>query len=110
MSHQKSPLQRVRDEHGSKDELVDKILDVLEVPEDEDPLDFEERISTLKNKKLLRLWNSYQLVQDRFGSRQGLIDKIETARFPGGHSDYAETISEYSLPRLLGLAREHDVL
>jgi hypothetical protein len=110
MNQPKSPLQRVRDEHGSKEELADKVLDVLEVPEDEDPLDFEERISTLKNKKLLRLWESHQTVQDRFGSKQGLIDKIETAEFPGGHADYADKLSGYSLPRLLGLARKHDLL
>ena len=105
-----SPLQRVREEHGSKDELVDKILEVLEVPEGEDPLDFEERLSTTSNKKLLRIWDYHELVQDQFGSRQGLIDKITTARFPGGNSDFAEKLSDYTLPRLVGLARDHDVL
>lgn len=107
---QQSPLQRVRDEHGSKDELVDKILEVLEVPEDEDPLDFEERLETASNKKLLRIWDYHQLVEDQFGSRQGLIDKIETARFPGGNPDYADKISDYKLTRLVGLARDHGVL
>lgn len=105
-----SPLQRVRDEHNSKEELVDKLLDVLEVPEDEDPLDFEERLATTKNKKLLRLWDYSQLVEDRFGSRQGLIDQVTTAQFPGGNADYAATLEDLSLPRLVGLAREHGVL
>ena len=105
-----SPLQRVREEHGSKEELVDKILEAIEIPEDEDPLDFEERLATVSNKKLLRLWESHQTVEDKFGTKQGLVDKITTARFPGGNPDYADEISTYTLPRLLGLAREHDVL
>ncbi len=105
-----SPLQRVRAEHGSKQELVDKVLEVYDPDEDEDPLDFEERIETASNKKLLRLWESHQTVQEQFGSRQGLVDKITTAKFPGGNPDYADEISEYTLPRLLGLARKHDLL
>lgn len=105
-----SPLQRVRQEHGSKDELVDKILDAIEVPADEDPLDFEERLSTTSNTKLLRLWESYQTVQDQFGSKQGLIDKVTTARFPGGNEDYADKLETYTLPRLLGLARDQGLL
>ncbi|MFB6352269.1 MAG: hypothetical protein ABEN55_19755 [Bradymonadaceae bacterium] len=105
-----SPLQRVRDEHGSKDELVDKILEVLDVPQDEDPLDFEERLATTSNKKLLRIWDYHQLVQEKFGSRQGIVDKITTAKFPGGNPDYADEIADYTLPRLVGLARDHDVL
>lgn len=105
-----SPLQRVRAEHGSKEELVEKVLDVYEPDEDEDPLDFEERIETLSNKKLLRLWDAHQTVQEEFGSKEGLVDKITTAKFPGGNADYADKISGYTLPRLLGLARDHDVL
>ena len=106
-----SPLQRVRDEHGSKEELVEKLVeDVPEPPEDEDPLDFEERISGTSNKKLLRLWDSYQVIQDEFGSKQALIDKLVTDRFPGGNSDYADTLAGFGLPRLLGLARDKDLL
>lgn len=105
-----SPLQRVRAEHGSKEELVEKVLDVYEPDEDEDPLDFEERIETASNKKLLRLWDAHQTVQEEFGSKEGLIDQITTAKFPGGNADYADEISGYTLPSLLGLARDHDVL
>lgn len=106
----KSPLQRVRDEHDSKEDLVEKILEAYEAPEEEDPLDFEERISTASNRKLLRLWDYHQLVEEQFGSKQGLIDKITTAKYPGGNSGYTDKLSDYSLPRLVGLARDHEVL
>jgi len=107
---QKSPLERVRDEHGSKEELVETVLDIIEIPEDEDPLDVEERISTASNKKLLRIYDCHELVQEQFGSRQGLIDKITTAKFPGGNPDYTRKLEEFHLPRLVGLARDHDLL
>ncbi|MFB6262097.1 MAG: hypothetical protein ABEL76_00540 [Bradymonadaceae bacterium] len=106
----RSPLERVRDEHGSKEELIDKVLDELEVPEDEDPLDFEERIEKVSNEKLLRIWDNLQLVEENFGSKQGLVDKIVTAKFPGGNPDYADKISGYTINHLVGLARDHDVL
>lgn len=105
-----SPLERVRDEHGSKEELVEKVLDIIDVPEDEDPLDVEERISTASNQKLLRLWDYHELIEDQFGSKQGLIDKITTAKFPGGNPDFAEKLEDYTLPRLVGLARDHELL
>jgi len=105
-----SPLERVRDEHGSKEELVEKVLDIIDVPKDEDPLDVEERIATTSNKKLLRLWDDHQLIEDQFGSKQGLIDKITTAKFPGGNPDYAEKLENYTIPRLVGLARDHNLL
>jgi len=106
-----SPLQQVREDHGSKEELVDKLLDeVLEPPEDEAPLDFEERIASASNKKLLRLWDAHQTVLDEFGSKQALVDKLVTSQFPGGNADYADKLSGMTLPRLLGLARDNDLI
>lgn len=105
----KSPLQRVREEHGSKDELATKVLDILEVPEDEDPADFEHRIRTLSNRKLLRLWQAHQTLDEKYGSKEDLVEKVTRARFPGGNEDYARKISGFTVPKLLDLARRHKV-
>ncbi|MFW5966247.1 MAG: hypothetical protein ACOCV2_01960 [Persicimonas sp.] len=105
----KSPLQRVRDEHGSKEELADKVLDILEEPEDEDPADFEHRVHSMANRKLLRLWDAHQRVQDEHGSKEELVERITLARFPGGNDDYEAKISGFTLPKLLDLARRFDV-
>ena len=104
-----SPLQRVRQEHGSKEELADKVLEILETPEDVDPLDHEHNIRTLSNRKLLRLWEAHQRVQDNYDSKDDLVEKITTARFPGGNDDYQAKISGFTLPKLLDLARRFDV-
>ena len=71
-----SPLQRVRSEHGSKAKLAEKVLAVLDVPADEDKEDFEARIKTLSNAKLLRLHDAHKRLADDFGSRDELIEKI----------------------------------
>jgi hypothetical protein len=104
-----SPLQRVREEHGSKAELADKVLGILDTPEDEDPADFEHRIRTLSKRKLLRLWEAEQTVQDKYGSKDELAERITKARFPGGNDDYQRKISGFTLPKLLDLARRFSV-
>ncbi|QDG51959.1 hypothetical protein FIV42_14790 [Persicimonas caeni] len=106
----KSPLQRVREEHGSKEELAEKVLGLLEKPEDEwEAEDFDHRIRTLSNRKLLRLWESHQKVQEQYGSKSDLVEKIVKARFPGGNDDYETKISGFTLPKLLDLARRFKV-
>jgi hypothetical protein len=105
----KSPLQRVRDEHGSKKELAAKVIDLLDQPEDEDAADFEHRIHTMSNRKLLRLWDAFQTLDSRYGSRDAVVESIVKARFPGGNDDYAAKIGTYSVPKLLDLARQHGV-
>lgn len=104
-----SPLQRVRDEHGSKEKLAEKVLGILDCPEDEEKDLFEHRVSTMSNRKLLRLWDANQALTSKHGSRDALVDKIVKARFPGGNDDFMNKISGYSVPRLLDLGRQHKV-
>lgn len=107
----KSPLQIVRDEHGSKAELAKKVLAVLDRPEDEDEArNFEHRVSTMSNTKLLRLWHAHQLLDDKFGSKDSLVESIVAARFPGGNEDYSVKISGFTIPKLLDLAMQHKLL
>lgn len=107
----KSPLQIVKDEHGSKEELAKKVLALLDKPEDdEEAQGLEHRVQTMSNRKLLRLWNSYQLLEAKFGSRQELVDAIVKARFPGGNEDYARKLSSFTVPKLLDVARQHKLV
>jgi hypothetical protein len=107
----RTPLQIVREDHGSKAELAKKVLGLLERPEDgEEAADFERNIQTMSNRKLLRLWNAHQLLSDKFGSRSDLVKSIVAARFPNGNADYESKISTFTVPRLLDLARQHKLL
>jgi hypothetical protein len=105
----KSPLQQVREAHGSKADLAAKVLKFLDRPEDEDGDTFEARVNSMSNRKLLRLWQANETLTGTHGSRESLVDKITVAQFPGGNAPYADKIGGYSTPRLLDLARQHKV-
>lgn len=107
----RSPLQIVQEDHGSKPELAKKVFKGLDQPEDEDEAhDLEFRIQKMSNRKLLRLWNAQQVLEEKFGSKQELIDAIESAEFPGGNDDYVEKLQGYNLPKLLDVARQNNLL
>jgi len=105
----KSPLQQVRDEYGSKAELAKKVLGFLEAPEGEDAEDFQHRVETMSNAKLLRLQRSYDRIQSDYGSKAALAEKITKARFAGGNADYQAKISGFTMPKLLDLAKRFKV-
>ena len=102
----KTPLQLVKDEFGSKEALANKLLSVLDRPADEDQDEFERRIRTASNKKLLRLWKAEAAVKDQFGSKDKLIEAIVKAKFNGANSDYAARIAKYTKTRLLDMHRQ----
>ena len=102
-----SPLEIVQNEHGSKAELAKKVFERLDHPEDEDErYELEYRIGTMSNRKLLRLWNAHELMEDKFGAKSELVDAIVDEKFPGGNDEYSDKISTFTVPRLLDLARQ----
>ncbi len=100
-----SPLQRVRAEHGTKAALVDKVVALLSPDEGEEREDFENRIKTLSNDKLLRLYSANQRLEKEYGSREALVDAVVKARFPNGNAQYKAKVEGYRTTRLLDLAR-----
>ncbi len=106
-----SPLELVQEEHGSKAQLAKKVFEVLEHPDDEDEAQaLEYRVQTMSNRKLLRLWNAHQVLSDKFGSRDELVDAILSARFPGGNEDYEAKIKGFTVPKLLDVARQANLV
>jgi hypothetical protein len=104
-----SPLQRVREEHGSKAELAGKVIGILDKPEGEPEEEFDHRVHTMSNAKLLRLWNAHQRVENEYGGKASLVEKIVAARFPGGNDDYEAKLMSFTLPKLLDQARQNGV-
>lgn len=103
----KTPLQQVKEEHGTKVALAEKLLGLLDKPEDESDADFAMRIRTASNKQLLRLWEAEQRVKSEFGSKSALIDAIVKGRFHGNdHAEYRAKISRFTTTRLLDLHRD----
>ena len=109
MSNTQSPLQQVREQHGSKAELAAKVLKFIERSDDEDADLFEARINAMSNRKLLRLFNANETLSSKYGSRDSLIEKVTIKQFPGGNAPYATKLATFSTPKLLDLARQHGV-
>ncbi len=101
----KSPLAQVKEEFGSKQELVSRLKPLLERNEGESDEAFDLRINTTSNRKLLRLWATEHAVKDGFGSREKLVDAIVQLKFGKSNADFAARLGTYSKARLLDLHR-----
>lgn len=102
----KSPLQKVRDEFGSKEELAKRLLPLLERPEGESQEAFARRLGAASNLKLLRLWRAEHAVKERFGSKEKLVDALVTAKFGKDNADYRASLNGLTKTRLLDLHRQ----
>ena len=101
----KTPLQQVKEQFGSKEALANKLIPLLDRPEDEDQAAFERRVKTTSNEKLLRLWQAEESVKSQFGGKDALVDAIVKARFGAANADYRAKIAPYAKTRLLDLHR-----
>lgn len=103
-----SPLQKVRADFGSKEELARKLLSSLDRPEGESEAEFQARILTASNRKLLRLHRAEERVSKDFGSKDALVARIVELKFGGrGDDAYRTKIAGFAKTRLLDL---HDAL
>lgn len=104
----KSPLARVKEEHGGKDKLVDKIVGLIgSQSEDESKDDLRRRLLGAANSKLVRLHGVAAQVKD-LGGRAELASAAATAMGHGKDKDFVEKLGTYSSGRLvdmLGSAR-----
>jgi uncharacterized protein with von Willebrand factor type A (vWA) domain len=101
---QMTPYQKVQKLHGSKEELVAKIVDVIERG-DESKDDVKQRLQGAANSKLLRLFDVASEIKDRFGSKEKLVDAILTARNRTKDGDYRTKLLTLAPGRLLDLYR-----
>jgi len=97
------PLGRVKERHGSKEDLVKILVEPLaNGTEDTDVL--RGRLLKASNHQLLRLQRVVATVKDKWGGRDKLIDAIGKAMNKAKDQDYLARLATFSLPRLLELA------
>lgn len=99
----KSPLMAVKERFGSKEALAQKLAPLLRRPEDEPEEEFERRLRTTSNRKLLRLWEAEEQTK-ALGGRAKVIDAIMEKKF-GAHpqAGYRTRLEAYANTRLLDL-------
>ncbi len=99
-----TPLQQVKDVHGGKEKLVDKLVGVLDL-DGESKSDLTDRLRAAPNSKLLRLFDAVTDIKDRFGGKAGLVDKLLELMERTKDEDYKEKLLTYSPTRLLDMMR-----
>ena len=100
----KSPLQLVNEKYGGRSGLVDQIMPLLETKDD----DIRSRLMGTSNRKLLRIHETGNQVQSKFGSRKNLVEKVIELHYLKGKADdgFLKRINEASLKRLLDIYRQ----
>ena len=104
MSANKTPLETVKEHHGGKDKLVDKILGVLDGGGD-DKGALKERLLAASNQKLLRLAKISETMKAKYGSRDQLVHTVAGALGRAKDNDYVRRLGEYTPGRLLDMAQ-----
>ena len=102
-----TPFQRVQQLHGGKEQLVDKITDVLERGE-ESKDDLKKRLQSSSNTKLLRLLETATELKDRFGTREKLVDAILAKMGRAKDADFRTKLLAWTPARLLDLHRARE--
>jgi hypothetical protein len=103
----KSPLQRQKDEHGSKEKLVDKLLGVLGsiARQDGDKDELKARLLAASNKKLLRLYQVGAEIKEKFGSVDKLAEATAKALGKAKDAHYLDRLKAFTPGRLLDAFR-----
>lgn len=99
----KSPLARVKEEFGSKDKLVDKIVGLLGSG-DESKDDLRKRLLGAANGKLLRLAGRATALKE-VGGHEKLAAAAAGALGRSKDADYVAKLGTYSTGRLLDLKK-----
>ena len=101
----KSPLSQVKEQFGSKEQLVDALTalpeGVLARDSDEEDKDaFRTRLLTAANSKLLRLHTMGRAIADRWGSKDKLVDALLMLQRRGKDEDYRNKLRTLPLGKL----------
>ena len=101
------PLARQKEEHGSKEKLVDKVMSLLgqlgKAEGDKD--DLKARLLAASNKKLLRLFDAAAEIREKFGSVDKLADATAGLLGKAKDSPYVSKLKSLTPARLLDLYR-----
>jgi hypothetical protein len=97
-----SPHQIVAKQHGSKSDLIDKVVAVVEPQDGESADDHKRRLRNVSNAKLLHLLDLGEKAK-ALGGRTAIVDKIlEVKRQPKDH-EYRDSLGRKSLGQLVDL-------
>lgn len=100
-----SPLQQVKQAHGSKEQLVARVAELLPSSDSgESAEDYKKRLKYVANSKLLRLVKLGEEFAS-LGSVEKIVDTIALLKGQSKDKDFKASLSKLSVPRLLDMHR-----
>ena len=107
MATKKSPLARQKDEHESKEKLVDRVISVLGsiTKSDEDKDTVKARLLAASNKKLLRLHEVGSEIKSKYGSIDKLAEAVGAALGRAKDAPYVEKLKSVTPAKLLDMVK-----
>jgi hypothetical protein len=107
MATKKSPLARQKDEHESKEKLVDRVISVLGsiTKSEEDKDTVKARLLAASNKKLLRLHEVGSEIKSKYGSIDKLAEAVGAAIGRSKDAPYLEKLPAVTPAKLLDMVK-----
>jgi len=96
----KSPLQIVKDQYGSKDELISKIASLVDRDEGESEEEHKKRLKYVSNAKLLHLHDIATKAKE-LGGREGMVKTILELKGQPKDNEYKDSLEKRTLGQLI---------
>ena len=97
-----SPLARVKDQFGSKDKLIAKLVGLIDAREGESKDEHKARLLRVSNAKLLHLLGLGERVK-ALGGRDAIVAKIAELRGQAKDHEYTDSLKRRTLGVLVDL-------
>ena len=98
----KTPLQIVKEQHGSKADLINKLVGLIESDDGESDDDHKRRLRNVSNAKLLHLLDVGERAKAA-GGRDGLVAKVLELKKQSKDHEYGDALKKKSLGDLLDM-------
>lgn len=105
MPRKLSPFKEVKERFGSKEKLVDEVVNLLALPRGERDVT-RERLRVAANSKLLRLHANATTVKEKFEKVENLVEAILELTGHAKDDDRRDKLMGYDVGRLLDLHRQ----
>ncbi len=97
-----SPLQIVKEQHGSKSDLITKLVGLIDAEDGESADDHKRRLRNVSNAKLLHLLAIGEKAKAA-GGRDGLVKKVLELKGQPKDHEYGDALKKRSLGELIDL-------
>jgi hypothetical protein len=100
-----TPLHTVKEKFGSKAQLVDQLIGLVQRQDEESDAELTERLMRVSNRKLITLHERENALKSGFGTREKLVSALVEKKLGRADSDLEAKIGQYSTGRLLSMSR-----